>query len=196
MPLSEWKRFYSETLRRPLEHDLYARREFFDIAPLSGSFRLLEQAQFHLTHELHASELALPLLANDTLSAMPPLTFFAGAVLDSEGHSYESLDLETAMLHPLANAARVFSLAKQRLSPAGTLARLETAALAFPAHAPHLRAAANAFRIALCYRALCAGNIIVPNELSKYDQLVLKGGFASIQRFLEFTADTFVAARP
>jgi len=40
MPLSEWKRLYSETTRNPIGHDLYARRAFFDFAPLSVMFSM------------------------------------------------------------------------------------------------------------------------------------------------------------
>src|SRR5713226_870716 len=40
MPLSEWTRFYSETIRNPIGHDLYARREFLDVGPLAGELSI------------------------------------------------------------------------------------------------------------------------------------------------------------
>ena len=51
MPLSEWKRLYSETARNPVGHDLYARRAFFDFSPLSGDASILRQLQEHIRLE-------------------------------------------------------------------------------------------------------------------------------------------------
>jgi CBS domain-containing protein len=194
MPLSEWKRLYSETFRNPLSHDLYARRSFFDLSPLSGDASIFRQLQDHILLELRDHEAAIPLLANDTLAHLPPLTFFRGLVLDLDGAQRDSFDISDAVVSPIANAARVFAIAKRRLAPANTLARLETALLDYPEGASILREAADAYRIGLYYRTLAGDSRIEPGKLGKFDHLLLKTAFSSIQRFLEFSVSTFIGA--
>ena len=194
MPLSEWKRLYSETFRNPTGHDLYARRSFFDLSPLSGDASIFRQLQDHILLELRDHETAIPLLANDTLAHLPPLTFFRGLVLDLDGAQRDSFDISDAVVSPIANAARVFAIAKRRLAPANTLARLETALLDYPEGAGILREAADAYRIGLYYRTLAGDSRIEPGKLGKFDHLLLKTAFSSIQRFLEFSVSTFITA--
>lgn len=192
MPLSEWKRLYSETIRNPLGHDLYARREFFDLSPLTGDASILSALQDHILLELRDHQTAIPLFANDTLAQLPPLTFFRGLVLDLDGAQRDGFNIEEAVVNPLTAAARVFALAKRRLSPAGTLERLKAATLDFPEAAAILREAAHAFRIGLYYQALAGSPRIDPGTLGKFDQLLLKAAFSSIQRFLQFIDTKFI----
>jgi len=192
MPISEWKRLYSETIRNPLQHDLYARREFFDVTLISGEASLLSELENHILDELRESEMAIALLANDTLANIPPLTFFRGMVLDMDGVPHDSFDIAASMISPLANAARVLAVAKRRLRPVNTLERLENALVDFPEDGPVLRQAAGAFCIGLYYQSLAGSARIDPAKLGKFDQLLLKTAFASIQRFLEFAVSAFV----
>jgi CBS domain-containing protein len=194
MPLSEWKRFYSETVRNPMGHDLYARREFFDLRALAGDRSVLEKLREHLLVELRDHDVLVPLLANDTLSHLPPLTFFRGMVLELDGGRRDSFDIAGSVVDPIADAARVFALARRRLSPAGTLERLEAAALDFPAAAPVFREAAAAFRVGLYHQTLAGSCRIEPSKLGRYDQRLLKTAFSSIQHLLELTTSTFIRA--
>lgn len=192
MPLSEWRRLYCETIRNPVGNDLYARREFFDLWPLCGDVSILETLRYHIRLELREHEMAVPLLANDTLTHLPPLTFFRGLVLELDGAQRDTFDIGRTALAPIADAARVLAIAKRSLVPVNTLERLHAAALDFPEAAAMLREAADAFRIALYYQALAGGAQIVPGKLGKFDQLLLKTAFSSIQRLLEFTASSFI----
>jgi signal-transduction protein with cAMP-binding, CBS, and nucleotidyltransferase domain len=192
MPLSEWKRLFRETIRNPVGHDLYSRRELFDIRLLSGDQAVLQMLQDQILLELRGHEMAIPLLANDTLGNLPPLTFFRGLVLDLDGGRRDSFDIMTTAISPIADAARVFAIAQRRLAPVNTLVRLQFAALDYPDDASILRDAAEAFRIALYYRSIAGGSRIDPGMLGKFDQRLLKTAFSSIQRLLEFTASTFI----
>lgn len=194
MPLSEWKRLYSETIRNPAGHDLFARREFFDLWPLAGDEGIFRKLQEHILLELGEHDAAIALLANDTMSHVPPLTFFRGLVLGLDGSQRDDFDIAEAVVSPLTDAARVFALAKRRLAPVNTLERLDAAVLDFPEGAAQIREAADAFRIGLYYQALAGGARITPGDLGKFDQLLLKTAFASIQRFLEFTLTVRVEA--
>ena len=192
MPLSAWRQLYCETIRNPLDHDLYARREFFDVLPLSGDFPMLEKLHNEISLELDGHETAIPLLANDTLGHLPPLTFFHGLVLELDGAQRDSFDIASAAIAPITGAARVFAIAKRRLTPANTLQRLAAAQLDFPENTAIFSEAADAFRIALYYQAISGGPQINAGNLGRFDQLLLKTAFSSIQRLLEFTASTFI----
>ena len=194
MPLSEWRRFYDETIRDPVGHDLYARREFFDLWSLAGDHSVLQQVQEHILAELRDHEMVITLLAHDTLAHLPSFTFFRGLVLNLDGGQQDSFDIASAAIAPIADAARVFTMAKQRLAPANTLERLQTAIADFPAGGPILRDAAEAFRIALYYQTLAGSSRIEPGKLGRFDQRLLKTVFSSIQRLLEFTASTFLSS--
>jgi len=192
MPLSQWIRLYCETIRNPVSNDLFGRREFFDLWPLAGDRSIFRTLQDYILLELRDHETAIPLLANDTLIHLPPLTFFQGLALDLDGAQLDSFDISKAVISPLADAARVFALAKRRLTPANTLERFATALLDFPEGASIIREAADAFRIGLYYQTLMGTSQINPGKLAKFDQLLLKTAFSSIQRFLEYIQSTFV----
>jgi CBS domain-containing protein len=194
MPLSEWRRLYNETIRDPLSHHLYQRREFFDVWLLSGAVCILEKLQEEASIELSGGEMAIRLLAIDTLASLPPLTFFRGLVLELDGAQHDSFDIISAAVAPLSDAARVFAIAKGHVKIANTLERLEMASRDFPQHAPIFREAGDAFRIALYYRALAGNSRIDPGKLSRFDQVLLKTAFSAIHRLIELTSATFVRA--
>lgn len=193
MTLADWKRFFVETAAEPLAHDLFARREFFDVSLISGDPALLTELSAALAEPLRGSML-VPLLANDTLAHLPPLTFYRGIVLDLDGGERESLDLASTALEPISDAARVFALGQLSLTTASTLERLESAATTMPQHGRVLREAAEAFRIVLYHQSVAGMPIIRPASLSKYDQRLLKTAFASILQLLELTRSTFIPA--
>jgi CBS domain-containing protein len=193
MPLSEWKRLYSETIRNPIGHDLYARREFFDLEPLSADPDTISaELRDHIASDLREHKTMLPLLANDTLANLPPLTFFHGLVLELDGQQKDSFNIESAALRPIAAAARVFAIAKSHLDHAGTLSRLQAAADEFPESSATFREAAEAFKIAVYYRALAGVPDIHPGTMDKFDQRLLKTAFLAIQSLLHLTECTFV----
>jgi CBS domain-containing protein len=194
MPLSEWKRFFTEAISGPLGHNLYTRREFFDCRPFAGHPEILRELQEHILHKLNEAKSTIPLLANDTLVNLPPLTFFRGRVLELNGAHSESFDITKSVVSPIADAARVFALDKGRLTPCNTLTRLSEARHAFPDGAAILAEAADAYRIGLYYQALAGDCRIHPNKLGKFDRVLLKNAFAFIHRFLEFTVSQFLPA--
>lgn len=194
MPLGQWKRLYGETIRNPEGYDLYTRRLFFDLAPVSGDGSILQGLRAHVLEQLREQRQAIEMLAHDTLRELPPLTFFGGMVMEIGGEARASFDVDETMIRPLANAVRVFAMAKGRLEVAGTLERFDAAMVDFPDGAAVLREAAQAFRVGLYYQAIEEGGRIEPVKLGKFEQRVLKTAFGSIQRFLEYTYATFATA--
>ena len=57
--------------------------------------------------------MAIPLLANDTLARLPPLTFFEGLVIELDGAQSDTFDIASVAITPtpvsLASACRSFS---------------------------------------------------------------------------------------
>jgi CBS domain-containing protein len=193
MPLSEWKRFFGGTIRKPYEHDLFARRELFDLRELSGDSSLLAEITSFIAQELRQTDMLVPLLANDTLAHLPPLTVFRGLVLESDGSERDTLDLAKFVINPISDAARVFVLGKGGV-PINTLERLEAAAIDSPENAAVFKDAAEAFRIGLYQQAVAGTSLITPSALGKLDQRVMKTSFSSILALLELAASTFVAS--
>ncbi|HEY4362452.1 MAG TPA: putative nucleotidyltransferase substrate binding domain-containing protein [Bryobacteraceae bacterium] len=190
MPLPEWKRFFRETVRKPYEHDLFSRRELFDVRDLSGDAGLLEELTGDICSELEQTGMLIPLLANDSLGHLPPLTVFRGLVLEADGTERATLDLAEFVVNPISDAARVLALGKAG-APIQTLERLEAAAAGDPAHAAVYKDAVEAFRFALYHQAVAGTAVIEPSTLGRLDQRLMKTAFASILRLLELTASRF-----
>lgn len=186
--LADWKRVLSETIQDPLEYSIYLRRELFDMRAIAGDPEILEELKRHVSEQLKGNELAIALLANDTVDHLPPLTFFEGLVVGLDGSRRESFDIERTIVEPVADAARVFALSDGRLDRPGTLERLEDAGESF-------REAAEAFRIGIYHQTMAGSRMIHPGKLSKLDQKMLKTAIASVQRLLAHTVRTFVEQR-
>ena len=116
MPLSEWKRFYCETIQDPIRSGLYARREFFDVGRSPATFHPAAGARSH-PGGAGRSCADGSLLANDTLAHLPLFTFYEGLVLELDGEQRDSFDIAPPRSWPIADAARVFALAGRRIMP-------------------------------------------------------------------------------
>ena len=117
LPLSEWKRFYRETIQDPIHSLVYARRTFFDVWPLAGDRSILRQVHDHILAELDDHAPTVPLLANDTLARVALLTLYEGeVVLELDGEQRDSFDITTTTIWPIARSARVLALAGRRIT--------------------------------------------------------------------------------
>ncbi|MCW5962580.1 MAG: cyclic nucleotide-binding domain-containing protein [Bryobacterales bacterium] len=210
MPLSEWKRFFSETIADPRGKGVYHRRAFFDMSPVFGDQQIAWGLQQSIGEMLAHSPDLVPELARRTLAHVPPLAFFRGLVLGEDGSQREEFDVDEVLLTPIAQAARVFALAGENVDAActgpeprssfggfyaaNTQRRLLSAASRFPEGDSVLRQAAEAFRLGLFYQAISGGSLIRPSQLEKFEQLLLKTAFDSVRKLLEFTGATLAGA--
>jgi CBS domain-containing protein len=195
--LSEWKETFKLRVEDPIGNAVHRTRTLFDFQPLSGNRDLATDLKKAVASELRQSGVFVAIMANDTMSNLPPLTFFHGLVVELDGAQRETLDVETTALGPIADAARVFSLAAGDLETTNTLARLQQAATAMPDHASVLQEAAQAFRVAAYQQAIAAfagESLIRPALLGRYDQRLLKSAFDAIQRLLEVSSGVFDVA--
>ncbi|MBL8539641.1 MAG: cyclic nucleotide-binding domain-containing protein [Betaproteobacteria bacterium] len=192
--LSDWKQFFDAMIGNPIENEVYATRRFLDYRVLCGDPDLERELTAAIGANLRASRSFIPILANDTLERLPPMTFFHGLVIELDGAQTQDLDLGATALSPITDAARVYALAAGSLDAKSTLQRLDVAAAAVPEAATVFHEAAGAFRAASCYAAAAAmksttrSPLIAASQLPKYDQRLLKTAFESVQKLIEFTS--------
>jgi CBS domain-containing protein len=191
--LSEWKARYSGWIRDPIQTESYLAHAFFDLRRVSGPDPLFDELQSHIRSELASEPAFLRILAHDSLSHLPPLTFFRDLVIEESGEESATFRLEVSVLQPLVDVARVFGLLSGLLLGVSTHLRFEAARLLVPAQEAIFREAAETVRVVLFHqargglRSRTSGAELPLSSLSRHDRQVLKNGFRSIHNLLEFT---------
>ena len=145
--------------------------------------------------EVAATDGFVRLLAHDCLTNLPPLAFFRDLVVEDTGEQTGVLHLERSALLPLVDVGRVFAIDAGRFFSGSTLERFALARERLPRNESIFREAADSLRVMLYHKARAGirrqdgGAELDPASLSRYDRQVLKSGFQSILRLLEFTAE-------
>ena len=192
--LDEWKARYSGWIREPINSEAYLAHAFFDLRRVQGPEQLFGELEAHIRAELAAAPDFLRVLAYDCMSNLPPLTFFRDLVVEESGERSDTFRLESSALDPLVDVARVFGLATGAPLGASSSARLGLARHLLPAQESIFREAAGTMRVVLFHQARAglrlgsSGAELPLSMLSRQDRQVLKSGFRSIHRLLEFTA--------
>jgi CBS domain-containing protein len=194
--VGEWKRAFSTWIADPIESGVYRATSYFDLRPVCGDCTLAES----LVRHIHAEEDKHPgfvrLLANDSMENLPPLTFFRGLVIDDAGTYAETLDLRRATLQPVVDVARALAL-DGVCRDTSTLERLAGAQVSAGDDQWLLAEASTAFRIALYHRARTGftsatdGSRVDPTKLTRFEQNLLKAGFRTVLRLMEYVARRF-----
>jgi CBS domain-containing protein len=189
----EWMARYRDWIRDPVMQEMSRARTLFDLRPIHGRRSWWQQIDTTLTE--HVNRDFLHVLANDCLASLPPLTFFQDAVVDSGGEHVSTFRLEHSALRPLVDVGRVFAMAAGKVLGRSTVDRFATARALLPEHEKVFREAADTFRVVLWQQGRVgislgtSGVDLPPALLSRHDRHVLKAGFRSILRLLEFTAE-------
>jgi CBS domain-containing protein len=200
--LSAWKEFYRSRIRDPLGSQIYTSREYFDFDVVSGESALGTELQQFIIEELKGGEMFIPVLANDTIAHLPPLTFYQGFVLETDGRLNKTLNVEKTALTPITDAARVLAFSAIDVSTANTLQRLQRAARALPQFASILNDAAEAWRIIYYHHTLAGMSktgeeaVIIPSRLSRFEQRLLKTAFDSTRRLIELASSIYNLEAP
>jgi CBS domain-containing protein len=190
----EWKSRFGQWIADPVRQQMYRARTLFDMRPVEGPALLWERVEAHALASVDLDFVRI--LANDCLATLPPLTFFQDAVVDQEGEQVTTFHLEQSALRPLIDVGRVFGVATGACFRRSTLDRFAAAAARLPEHQAIFREASDTVRIVLGQQARVgisqgtAGLDLPPALFSSYDRRILKGGFRSILRLLEFTGDS------
>jgi CBS domain-containing protein len=193
--LEEWQERFRGFVRDPIGNGIYNGRPLFDLRPVLGDRRLVAQLEQVVREEVARADGFLRLLAHDCLANLPPLAFYRDLVVEDTGERSGVLHLERSALLPLVDVGRVFAIAAGRFFGDSTLERFALARRRHPDRESIFREAADSLRVMLYHKALAGlrrhdgGAEVDPASLSRYDRQVLKSGFASIHRLLEFTAE-------
>jgi CBS domain-containing protein len=190
--VAEWERAFSRWISDPIESCVYRATSFFDLRPIHGDCRLVERLARHIHGEEDRNPSFVPLLVNDSMANLPPLTFFRGLVIDDGGGYTETLDLQRATLQPIVDIARALALDCGVRQGATTLDRLRALAPENDEIAVLIDETAAAFRNALYLRARTGlttgtdGGQVDPAKLTRLEQTLLKSGFRSVLRLMEY----------
>jgi CBS domain-containing protein len=197
---AEWQARYEEWLRDPVRTQMYLARPLFDLRCVHGRQPLWAAVEATVAREVDRDFMYV--LANDCLASLPPLTFFQDAVVDEAGEHTTVFRLEHSALRPLVDVGRVFGMAARNALGTSTRERLALARTLLPEHESIFRDASETLRILLWQQARIgisqgtSGAELPPALLSRHDRHVLKSGFRSILRLIEFTGDSRWFAAP
>jgi CBS domain-containing protein len=191
---AEWQTRYGKWLRDPVREQMYLSRPLFDLRPVHGRRSLWHDVEATVAGAVDRDFLRL--LANDCLASLPPLTFFEDAVVDESGEQTAVFLLEQSALRPLVDVGRVFGMAAKKVLGTSTRERFALARTLLPEHESIFREASETLRLLLWQQARIGidqgtnGSELPPALLSRHDRHILKSGFRSILRLLEFTGNT------
>jgi len=189
----EWQARYEGWLRDPVRTQMYLARPLFDLRPVHGRESLWHDVERTVAGAVDFAILGV--LANDCLASLPPLTFFHDAVVEKSGEQTAVFRLEHSALRPLVDVGRVFGMAAGKVLGTSTIERFALARARLPEHESIFRDASETLRILMWQQARIgigqgtSGSELPPALLSRHDRHVLKSGFRSILRLIEFTAN-------
>ena len=183
LSLDEWRDCFGAWIRTPEPEALLNATIFFDFRPLAGDFTLAHSLRRYLTELACGNEIFLRMMAENALSAEPPLGRIKDFVTD--GEFGDSLDLKKAGSRLFVDAARIFALAEGVMA-VSTEDRLQGVAATGGVRSEDAAAMKQAFVALQGLRlhtqrsrsaAPDAGNRVVPEHLNEFDRRVLLESF-------------------
>lgn len=195
--IKEWEMGFSQWIGDPIESSVYRATSFFDMRPVHGDCTLVSRLEQHIQIEKGRNAGFVPLLVADSMANLPPLTFFRGLVIDDDGRYTETLDLQRATLQPVVDLARALALDSGCNTCVSTLDRLRELAPDDDMAAELIDETAAAFRNALFYRTRAGlsshsdGSQVEPAKLTRLEQNLLKSGFRTVLRLMEYMAKRY-----
>jgi len=193
-PVPMWRERYRQWIQDPVRQQTYRARALFDLRPVTERQTLWEAIEAEVLSMVTRDFVRV--LANDCLATLPPLTFFKDAVVEQDGEHVSTFRLEQVALQPLVDVGRVLGIATGACLGRSTLERFAAARSRMPEHEAIFREASDTLRILLWQQGRAGisqattGAELPPSTLSSYDRRVLKGGFRSILRLIEFMDDS------
>jgi CBS domain-containing protein len=199
-PYSAWQGYFDQWIRAAQPMDVLHATIFFDFRSGHGDESLGDRLRTHLLKTVAGQDVFFRLLAKDTLTSPPPLTFFRGFALEKNGPSKNRLDIKTKGLTPLVDFARLLSL-RHGVKATNTLERLqllgESGAVSREMQVQASQAYEFQMQIRLIHQqalyddAQEPDNFIDPAALSDLDRSTLKEAFGVIQEIKSYLKEAF-----
>jgi len=193
--VTTWQEQFAQWIRDPVLSNMYGARPLFDLRLAWGDMDSWQHLETSIREAIRSAPYFQKLLANDCLSALPPLTFFQDQVVDESGERTGVFALEHRALAPIVDVGRVFGIAHELVLGSSSLERLELARSRTPAQANIFRAASETLGVLLYLQARTglrlhqSGAEVLPAQLSRLDRQALKSGFRAIHNLLEIAGN-------
>ncbi|TNE68078.1 MAG: CBS domain-containing protein [Bacteroidetes bacterium] len=187
LSLGEWKARFSKWIAEPTPEALLHASTFADMQPVFGTTALAASLNHHIADEIRTHSVFLNFLAGDALKSGAPLRLFGQFRTEPKGEQKGLFDLKARGMLPLADAARVLTLASGHMETLNTIERFEALAEAETTHRELYELAADAYAVMLRIRTEQgirnhnSGRYIRPLDLSKMERLNLKSSFQAIK---------------
>ena len=197
-PLRAWEQIFTRWIEQPTPQDLLNSSIFFDLDCVAGQPALIERLRHQIARQAKASPRFLASMARNALLRTPPLGFFKGFVMESDGRQANTINLKRRGTAPLVDLIRVHALAVGS-SARNSFTRIKDvtdAGILPPGRGRDLGAALafiSSVRIRHMADDLTSGrepdNSIEPDHLSDFDRKNLREAFLVLdgaQQFLKF----------
>lgn len=124
--MSGWRTHFAMWLDTPEPKAVLNGSIFFDMRPLHGDHKLVDDMRADVVARARHADLFLAYLARHAVARRPPIGFFRGLVLEKEGEHRDTLDLKSGGVAAVVELARVHALLNG-LTEVNSQVRLEEA---------------------------------------------------------------------
>ena len=146
---ADWAERFSGWIHQPVLTGMHRARALFDLRFAFGGRELWRDLEQSVMTEIRAEPSFGMLLASDSFSALPPLTFFEDEVVEESGDRTGLFALEQNALGPVVEVGRAFGVAGERVFGSSTLDRLAGARARMPGQENLFREAKETLRVLL-----------------------------------------------
>ena len=123
VPVQQWRRIFDGWITRPDPQAILRCSIFFDMRPLHGDISLFDEVRDQVLAATPKAKTFLAHMAKQAVDRKPPIGFFRGFVLESEGEHTDQLDLKRGGVGAVVDLARVYALTLG-IGPVNTQTRL------------------------------------------------------------------------
>ncbi|GLR64788.1 DUF294 nucleotidyltransferase-like domain-containing protein [Marinospirillum insulare] len=197
-PYKVWQEYFTDWIEKPTPESLLHSSIFFDLDGVWGKVEWADQLNDRILRQAKRSPRFLACMARNALNRTPPLGFFKGFVMETDGKHNNSINMKRRGTAPVADLIRVHALAIGSKAH-NTFERLEDiiAANILPkGRGQDLRDALELISIVrIRHQAKAADlgeeadNNVAPDDLSHFERKNLKDAFQILshaQKFLRF----------
>ena len=110
-PLRVWQGYFQQWIRSPTPEGLLQASIFFDLDGVWGEIAWADRLRERVARQTQGNAVFLACMARNALQRTPPLGFFKGFVLESDGEQTQVMNLQRRGTAPMADLIRVHALA-------------------------------------------------------------------------------------
>ena len=188
-PISVWKSYFKKWIAVPEPMSLMHSSIFFDLRGTFGDLELAEELNQFIVDDIRTERSPfINLLAKNTLTNPPPLSFFKNFIIEKSGENQDLFDIKLRSMMPLTDSARLLVLEEGFPNVKNTFRRFERLKVAIPERAELFEEAAVAYELFIRTRAMHgfryenSGRYIQPMDLNKIERQTLRYAFQTVEK--------------